>query len=340
MSWAGYRSGRQRNVFKGSDLVSALQERNPRRFRSRTASYRFARKLFREGIIKSIFGASIFEDSAQLYMWQNDDLHPWRNMTSQSSGSRDHSEQLKSSSDTGLEYPRDYRLISDVRNRIRKEEEDINLVNSIFRDLEREIEETKNIKFVDSKQPRGPSWSNQRQSTSSESSIDVSSVPFSRRRGRNPYAVNMTNLRDHDAIPEESHERTSSVSMDYDLNNRVSPGAPPHGHSPVGVGETSPRRWQDSQCPYSDNEKQLLDEMKRMKREHQNALNTYEERINKLMAKMHELRNIAEMLENSSNKSSPYGILPKTNLLHLIGELCNKGQVLHEIILFLFLYIY
>ena len=72
---------------------------------------------------------------------------------------------------------------------------------------------------------------------------------------------------------------------------------------------------------YSDNEKQLIEEMKRMKKEHQDILRTYEGRINKLMAKMHELRNIAEMLENSSTKTSPYGLLPaKATLLNIIGE--------------------
>ncbi len=88
----------------------------------------------------------------------------------------------------------------------------------------------------------------------------------------------------------------------------------------VESGE-SQRRWPEPNYSYSDNEKQLIEEMKRMKKEHQHILRTYEERINKLMAKMHELRSIAEMLENSSTKSSPYGILPpKASLLTIIGK--------------------
>ena len=61
--------------------------------------------------------------------------------------------------------------------------------------------------------------------------------------------------------------------------------------------------------------------MKRMKKEHSHILRTYEDRINKLMAKMHELRNIAEMLENSSTKSSPYGMIPaKNGVLSFLGK--------------------
>ena len=91
--------------------------------------------------------------------------------------------------------------------------------------------------------------------------------------------------------------------------------------SVVAEGVDSGRRWPDSQGnSYSDNEKQLLEEMRRMKKEHQSVLRTYEGRVNKLMAKMHELRNIAEMLENSSTKSSPYGVLPgKLALLNILG---------------------
>ncbi|XP_059171152.1 uncharacterized protein LOC131952485 isoform X2 [Physella acuta] len=89
----------------------------------------------------------------------------------------------------------------------------------------------------------------------------------------------------------------------------------------VNEGGDNGRRWPESTNSYSDNEKQLLEEMRRMKKEHQNTLRTYEGRINKLMAKMHELRNIAEMLENSSNKSSPYGVLPgKLALLNILGD--------------------
>ncbi|KAK7114483.1 hypothetical protein V1264_000538 [Littorina saxatilis] len=82
-------------------------------------------------------------------------------------------------------------------------------------------------------------------------------------------------------------------------------------------------RWahEPAAYSYSDNEKQLIEEMKRMKKEHQDILRTYEGRINKLMAKMHELRNIAEMLENSSTKTSPYGLLPgKATLLNIIAS--------------------
>ncbi|RUS78274.1 hypothetical protein EGW08_013965 [Elysia chlorotica] len=88
------------------------------------------------------------------------------------------------------------------------------------------------------------------------------------------------------------------------------------GSGEVVGGIENARRWAseagvviDSNNSYSDNEKQLLEEMRRMKQEHQSVLRTYEGRVNKLMAKMHELRNIAEMLENSSSKPLPGKLL-------------------------------
>ncbi|CAG5124885.1 unnamed protein product [Candidula unifasciata] len=97
--------------------------------------------------------------------------------------------------------------------------------------------------------------------------------------------------------------------------------------SSVNDGMDNGRRWPESAYSYSDNEKQLLEEMRRMKKEHQNVLRTYESRINKLMAKMHELRNIAEMLEHSSNKSSPYGILPgKLAILNILEGKTVDGK--------------
>jgi hypothetical protein len=56
--------------------------------------------------------------------------------------------------------------------------------------------------------------------------------------------------------------------------------------------QSNGRRWQDTQFCYSDNEKQLIEEMKKMKRDHNESIQAYEERISKLMAKMHELREI------------------------------------------------
>ena len=64
---------RKRNVFKGSVLVSLLVESHPDRFPTRTAAGRLARRLYKDGHIRSIFGASEFEDSAQLYVWNDSD---------------------------------------------------------------------------------------------------------------------------------------------------------------------------------------------------------------------------------------------------------------------------
>ena len=60
-----------RSTFKGSALVSALLEIDRKRFQSRAVALHFARRLFRLGLVRSIFGASNFEDSVQVYCWHN-----------------------------------------------------------------------------------------------------------------------------------------------------------------------------------------------------------------------------------------------------------------------------
>ncbi|XP_013404038.1 formin-J isoform X2 [Lingula anatina] len=60
----------------------------------------------------------------------------------------------------------------------------------------------------------------------------------------------------------------------------------------------------DDMC-FSDNEKTLLERMKKMESKHQGVVKGYEGRINELMNKMHELKQIAELLEQSGNKSMP-----------------------------------
>lgn len=139
-----------------------------------------------------------------------------------------------------------------------------------------------------------------------------------------PFLLEMQNW--HDPVPVIPHfngnqQWVSKTNRPDDGSNQVNGSKTRWGESSVNDGMDNGRRWPESTYSYSDNEKQLLEEMRRMKKEHQNVLRTYESRINKLMAKMHELRNIAEMLEHSSNKSSPYGILPgKLALLNILGK--------------------
>lgn len=59
------------STFKGSALVSALLEIDRKRFQNRAVALHFARRLFRLGLVRSIFGASNFEDSVQVYCWHN-----------------------------------------------------------------------------------------------------------------------------------------------------------------------------------------------------------------------------------------------------------------------------
>ena len=52
-----------------------------------------------------------------------------------------------------------------------------------------------------------------------------------------------------------------------------------------------------SNC-YSDNEKQLLEQMRKMKHDHEHVLQSYEDQINELMTKVNDLKGLAEILES------------------------------------------
>ncbi|XP_052230924.1 uncharacterized protein LOC127844592 isoform X1 [Dreissena polymorpha] len=188
------------------------------------------------------------------------------------------------------------------------------------------------------------SWNLQRASTaSSESSVDILSHSYSKHshRDKSPAKTSFSspatsNSRDHDVIPEEAdHEvplpvmERTTTSSGYDGTSSFPRSVTTTDTSTTSDVDgmtsritstlvTSQQGWQqqppqDYQNSYSDNEKQLIEQMKRMKKEHSHILRTYEDRINKLMTKMHELRSIAEMLENSSTKSSPYAMMNNKN---------------------------
>lgn len=55
---------------------------------------------------------------------------------------------------------------------------------------------------------------------------------------------------------------------------------------------------------YSDNEKHLLDKMFKLQKQHETVVHSYEDRINELMEKMHDLKGIAELLEQSGGKGT------------------------------------
>ncbi len=73
---------------------------------------------------------------------------------------------------------------------------------------------------------------------------------------------------------------------------------------------------------YSDNEKQLLEQMKKMQQEHENVVNTYEDQINELMSRMSDLKTLAEVLEQRkdtvSSPTIPYS--SQDTILSDIGE--------------------
>lgn len=209
-------------------------------------------------------------------------------------------------------------------------------VNQFYKDLTRDLEADVTGNPMMSKQISSyqTSWNLQRASTaSSESSVDILSHSYSKHKDKNSSKGTFTTLsttmpqsRGHDAIPEEVPEdhvmERTTTSTEYDGSSSI-----PRSVATSGSGFTemdnlsAAQRYQDCQNSYSDNEKQLIEQMKLMKKEHSHILRTYEDRINKLMAKMHELRSIAEMLENSSTKSSPYGMITsKANIMNFLAS--------------------
>ncbi|GFO17199.1 formin-2 [Plakobranchus ocellatus] len=147
---------RNRNVFKGSVLVSLLVESHPDRFPSRSAALRLASQLFRSGHIKSIFGASDFEDSAQLYVWDDDDakrradghLRGWNNTMTLPASSTCSNPALPSSRSEAKAHDRahgesiDWKLVEDVKSKVLNRTETYNIVtsyNTFFQELERDF---------------------------------------------------------------------------------------------------------------------------------------------------------------------------------------------------------
>ncbi|XP_052817720.1 uncharacterized protein LOC128243807 isoform X1 [Mya arenaria] len=215
-------------------------------------------------------------------------------------------------------------------------------VNNYFREMQNGVGENHGHRVMTSHSQipsYQTSWNLQRASTaSSESSVDILSHAYGKHKDKPTVKTSYTSpsnshshshSRDHDVIPEEGPEdplpvmERTQTSTEYDGTSSF-PRSVNTDTSATNDVETmtSPRRWQqDYQSSYSDNEKQLIEQMRRMKKEHSHILRTYEERINKLMAKMHELRSIAEMLENSSTKSSPYAMINnKTGVLNFLSS--------------------
>ena len=77
---------------------------------------------------------------------------------------------------------------------------------------------------------------------------------------------------------------------------------------------------------YSDNEKQLLENMKHMKTKHDAVVRAYETKVNELMSKMHELRGIADMLEHSGKGSSRSASPPSDGSTADKDSPGNKGK--------------
>ncbi|XP_060567218.1 formin-J-like isoform X3 [Ruditapes philippinarum] len=353
MNWSRLRSSGNEHVFKGSQLVTSILERHPKHFRSRATALKFCRQLFNDGILKGVFGADTFEDSVQLYTWKD------QNGTSMTSYPVNQSKKNYgySSADITLTKRDLYKQketikpVGGSRDKIQTHNPYAHDVNDYFKDIQNGICADDNHPVTKHLQhPHMSSyqttWNLQRASTaSSESSIDILSHSYGKHKDKtlkSSFSIPiMSHSRDHDVIPEESPEEhvpvmeRTGTSTEYDGSSSIprSVTTDASGFNEM-EGAAHHRRWQqDYQNSYSDNEKQLIEQMKRMKKEHSHILRTYEDRINKLMAKMHELRSIAEMLENSSTKSSPYGMMAnKTGVLSFLNAKADADRKLSSAI--------
>lgn len=348
MNWSRLKSSGNEHVFKGSQLVTSILERHSSHFRSRATALKFCRQLFNDGVIRGVFGATTFEDSVQLYTWQ--DQNGTKMMTSPASGHVIKASPKNygySSADVTLtkrELFKQREAIKPTEHMNRSEatvsQSEVPYShdghNSYYRDIpnagpSNSQERMTSHSNISSYQT---SWNLQRASTaSSESSVDILSHSYGKHKEKpslkTSYSTTQTALpsRGHDVIPEEVPEEPipvmerTTTSTSYDGTSSFPRSVTTDTSATNDVDVTPRTRWQqDYQNSYSDNEKQLIEQMKRMKKEHSHILRTYEDRINKLMAKMHELRSIAEMLENSSTKSSPYGMIPKNGMLNFLSE--------------------
>ncbi|XP_053401162.1 uncharacterized protein LOC123549584 isoform X2 [Mercenaria mercenaria] len=349
MNWSRLRGSGNENVFKGSQLVTSILERHPKHFRSRATTLKFCRQLFNDGVIKGVFGADTFEDSVQLYTWKDQN---GSSMTSYpvNQGKKNYGYSSADITLTKRELYKQKETIKPVGSTREKHQTNVNYthdVNDYFRDIQNGMGPDDN--HLVTKHIHHPhmssyqtTWNLQRASTaSSESSVDILSHSYGKHKDKSLKSSfnmpTMSHSRDHDVIPEEVQEEhvpvmeRTGTSTEYDGSSSI-PRSVTTDASGYNEMEGAPhqRRWQqDYQNSYSDNEKQLIEQMKRMKKEHSHILRTYEDRINKLMAKMHELRSIAEMLENSSTKSSPYGMMAnKTGVLNFLNAKAENDRKL------------
>jgi len=357
MNWSRLRNSGNEHVFKGSQLVTSTLERHSSHFRSRAAALKFCRQLFNDGVIRGVFGATTFEDSVQLYSWHEQNgtnMTSAASMTSMSNMTSPVSNHVAkpprnygySSADVTLTKRELYQQKETIKpiEHVSRSEACVNHTevpysqdaHSYYRDIPNNVPGSNDDRMTSHPHMTSyqTSWNLQRASTaSSESSVDILSHSYGKLKDKSSsksafVMQHSVQTRGHAVIPEEAHEeqipvmeRTTTTSTSYDGTSSFPRSVTTDTSGTNDVDVPTQTRWQqDYQNSYSDNEKQLIEQMKRMKKEHSHILRTYEDRINKLMAKMHELRSIAEMLENSSTKSSPYGMIPKNGMLNFLSK--------------------
>ncbi|XP_064640384.1 FH2 domain-containing protein 1-like isoform X2 [Lineus longissimus] len=278
---AGTKADESERIFQGTVLVTALIEHYPRCFHSRGAAEAFAQRLLETGHLTSIHAEDgKFQDSAFYYRWSNDSL--FEDITLYSNNIIDNlhipekrlsdliaAEMERERGDGGPYQHRRYNSTGDSDDDFRSSTPRTMALRQQYQESNLSVNDMSHIQSRDS---HGQHWNTPVQD-----------------RNQNYYCNNGDTKHgafrklDFDKMQQEN-ERLRSDSKSFQ---------PSFDHI---SGQNR---------AMSDYEKQLLDDMKRMQSDHEKVVRSYEDRITELMNKMHELRNIAELLEQAGARSNP-----------------------------------
>jgi hypothetical protein len=274
---AGTKADESERIFQGSILVTALIEHYPRCFQSRGEAEAFAQRLLETGHLANIHVEDAkFQDSAFYYRWSNESL--FEDITLYSNNIIDDlhipekrlsdliaAEMDRERGDGGPYQHRRYNSVGDSDEDFRSSTPRTMALRTQYQDSSLSINEISNIQSRDN---HGQQWD----------------TPV---RDRNQNYYNAVDK--HGAFRKLDFEKMQQENERLRNNSTRFQPSFDRGQNHV----------------LSDYEKHLLDEMKRMQEEHEKVVKSYEDRITELMNKMHELRNIAELLEQSGARSIP-----------------------------------
>ena len=330
--WENKSRRRDQDSFRGTVLVTTLCQEFPDKFSSRYSALKFTRNLFRQGSIKGLYGTSSFEDTDQLYAWgSNEPTQASWQLRKTNPNTAIYGYRGVTSSDVD-----DAHILGILKNKLTKkiaQDSDAKVL---------QVESFRRNRSLESRKPPNvigsPDYVNQVElftkreqshAVSQYTNYNITQTFLKTKHPKNMASNDQPSSKDG----EESFEKTSSDRLANSIEEEIVPKslASETQHyeirnTTVGIDiarDIPSEQWpSDSQYCYSDNEKQLIEEMGKMKSEHSEILQKYEERISKLMTRMHELKGIAEMLENTGPpKSTPYGVMPsRASMLNFIGK--------------------